>query len=92
MSVLSRANPASPKGRQVAGPLAWLGVVAIVLFVPGCVAPPPAAFVGHDPADPSAPVPSVRYQSVTGGYVRQRPVEPAPWREQNDRVAPQPKP
>jgi hypothetical protein len=28
---------------------------------------------------------------VLGGYVSQRPVEPAPWRERNERVAPQPR-
>ena len=92
MFVLSRANPASLRRRQVARPFAWLGVIAIVLFVSGCVPARHTPSAGPDPADPSVPVPPLRYQSTTGGYLRQRPVEPAPWREQNDRVAPQPKP
>jgi len=33
-------------------------------------------------------VPAATYRPVLGGYVSQRPVDPAPWREQNDRVAP----
>jgi hypothetical protein len=46
---------------------------------------------GPDPADPGARVPAVRYRSTVGPYERLRPVEPAPWREQNERVAPRPK-
>lgn len=94
MSVQSRANPASLWGRETAKPFPmWVAVVAtLALTLSGCVGVPPAPLAGPDPADPSAQTPPVRYQSTTGGYVRQRPVEPAPWREQNDRVAPQPKP
>jgi hypothetical protein len=44
-----------------------------------------------DPADPQAPAPRVDYRSTIGTYKRQRPVEPGPWREQNERVTPQPK-
>jgi hypothetical protein len=46
---------------------------------------------GAHPADPTVPVPAVRYRSTIGSYSSQRPVEPAPWGEQNQRVAPQPK-
>lgn len=42
-------------------------------------------------ADPWAPVPHVRYRSTIEPYKRQRPVEPGPWREQNQRVTPQPR-
>lgn len=64
--------------------------IALALLAAACkpVSYPVAA---ADPADPSAPVPSTRYQSTLGAYVSQRPVEPLPWREQNERVAPQPK-
>jgi hypothetical protein len=97
MSVQSRANPASHLGKQVArSHRAWPGVVVLacllVLGVAACVPTPPAPVVGADPADPAALVSPVRYQSTTTGYVRQRPVEPATWREQNQRVAPQAKP
>ena len=57
------------------------------LTVGGCVAAPPAPHLAA--ADPGAPVPPVRYSSVTAPYTRQRPVEPLPWRERNERVAPQ---
>lgn len=65
-------------------------VIAIALLLAACK-PVSAPYAGADPADPSVAVPPARYQSTLGGYLRQRPVEPAPWREQNERVAPQPK-
>jgi hypothetical protein len=45
----------------------------------------------HNPANPWAPAPHVGYRSTIGPYKSRRPVEPAPWTEQNQRVAPQPK-
>jgi hypothetical protein len=64
--------------------------IALALLVVACkpVSMPVAVAVA-DPADPSAPVPTARYQSTLGTYVSQRPVEPSSWREQNERVAPQ---
>ena len=44
-----------------------------------------------NPADPRAPAPRVGYRSTIAPYKSRRPVEPAPWREQNRRIAPQPK-
>ena len=44
---------------------------------------------GPHPADPQARVPAANYRAVTGGYTSQRPVEPLPWRERNERVTPQ---
>lgn len=44
---------------------------------------------GADPADPHAPAPRSRYAPVTAGTVDYRPVEPKPWLQQNERVAPQ---
>jgi hypothetical protein len=41
------------------------------------------------PADPSARVPAVGYQSVTAGVTAMRPAEPKNWRELNRRVGPQ---
>jgi hypothetical protein len=46
---------------------------------------------GPDPADPGAGAPRVGYRSTIGSYKSQRPVEPGPWAEQNEPVAPQPK-
>ena len=57
------------------------------LMAGGCTVVPPASVLAA--ADPDSPVPAVRYSSVTAPYTRQRPVEPLPWRERNERVAPQ---
>ena len=69
---------------------ARFGLIAAALaalMAGGCAAAPPAAILAA--ADPSTPVPAARYSSVTAPYTRQRPVEPLPWRERNERVAPQ---
>lgn len=54
----------------------------------GCSAGLSAIAPRPDPADPNARVSAVGYRSGLGAYRSQRPVEPRPWREQNDRVAP----
>lgn len=58
------------------------------MLLAGCAARPAAPSLAAA-ADPNARVPTARYSSVTAPYTRQRPVEPLPWRERNDRVAPQ---
>jgi hypothetical protein len=72
----------------------WIGTIAIAcaLVPSACSHAPPSASVGPDPADPRAAVPPAAYRSTTAGYVRQRPVEPRPWTEQNQRVAPAERP
>jgi hypothetical protein len=66
--------------------------ILIALFaafvLAGCSATPAPILAQTDPADALAPVRPVAYRPVTAGYQSQRPVEPRPWREQNDRVAP----
>ena len=57
----------------------------------GCASVPPRPSIGADPADAAARVPAVRYRSTIGPYTSQRPVDPEPWVEQNDRVAPEPR-
>ena len=64
-----------------------IGAALAALMAGGCTAAPPAPVLA--PADPSTPVPAARYSSVTAPYTRQRPVEPLPWRERNQRIAPQ---
>jgi hypothetical protein len=69
---------------------ARFGLIAAALaalIVSGCAAAPPPSVLAA--ADPGSPVPAARYSSVTAPYTRQRPVEPLPWRERNERVAPQ---
>lgn len=64
--------------------------VSGTLILGSCTAPvPPLA--GPDPSDPAVPVAAVGYRSTMSDYRGQRPVEPAPWIEQNQRVAPQDK-
>ena len=64
-----------------------LGAVLLCLLTSACFSTPERPVAGPDPSDPNARTPAT-YRPVLGGYVSQRPVEPAPWREQNDRVAP----
>ena len=64
---------------------------ALAFFTNGCSGAPPAPLAAGDPSDPAARAPPVGYRSTIGSYKSQRPVEPAPWGEQNERVAPGPK-
>jgi hypothetical protein len=64
---------------------------ALALSLAGCTDAPTAPVAGADPSDPGARAPPVGYRSTIAPYKSQRPVEPAPWGEQNQRVAPQPK-
>jgi len=73
--------------RRLSRPL-WL--VALAALLPGCTGAPSAPTVGPDPSNPSARTRPVGYRSTTAPYVTRRPVEPGPWTEQNERVAPPP--
>ena len=66
-------------------------LAASALLLAGCADAPRTPAAGPDPADPGARVPRVDYRSTVGTYRSQRPVDPAPWVEQNERVAPAPK-
>ncbi len=61
------------------------------LLMQGCAATPPRPLAGDEASDPAARVPAVGYRPVLGSYSSQRPVEPLPWVERNQRVTPQPK-
>jgi hypothetical protein len=63
----------------------------LALLLAGCAEPPRSPTAGPNPADPGARAPAVDYRPTTGSYKSRRPVDPAPWGEQNERVAPQPK-
>ena len=96
MSAQSWASSAVFFGRQPTALLqGWRGKAALLFvlaaLIAGCADVPPRPLIGADPADPAARVPPVRYRSTIGPYTSQRPVEPAPWGEQNERVAPEPK-
>ncbi len=68
----------------------WLPAVlaTAALLTQGCAPTPPRPFDGGRASDPDVRVPPTAYRSVLGNYSSQRPIEPTPWRERNDRVAP----
>jgi hypothetical protein len=71
---------------------AKVSVLLTLLFALGaCTAAPRLHAFAGDPADPAARVPATKYRSTLGPYTSLRPVDPLPWREQNERVAPQPR-
>lgn len=65
-----------------------VGVGLFGLLAASCAALPESPTAGADPSDPSVRTSSATYRPVLSGYASQRPVAPAPWREQNDRAAP----
>jgi hypothetical protein len=95
MSVCIRTIPVAGNPAQVKRPFRWIRIVAVLaLATPacGCAPVPTSPFAGASPADPVAPIKRTGYRSTIEPYARQRPVEPAPWREQNERVVPQSQP
>jgi len=56
----------------------------------GCM-PATTHIAAADPADPAARVAPVGYRSTIAPYTSLRPATPAPWRERNENVTPQPK-
>ncbi len=68
-----------------------VAVPALALLLAGCTDVPRSPLAGPDPSDPAARAPRVDYRSTIGPYKSQRPVDPAPWTEQNERVTPAPK-
>ena len=67
---------------------AAIGAAALTLG--GCL--PTTVPMAADPADPGARVAGVGYRSTIAPYSSLRPSVPSAWRDQNDRVAPTPKP
>jgi hypothetical protein len=68
------------------------GVIAMVSgLLTACADAPRAPVAGADPADPGARSPRVDFRPAVGSYKSRRPVDPAPWGTQNERVAPAPK-
>lgn len=85
---------AARKLRRAASVHAALRVVGVALaaaLVAACTADPQIPAVGPDPSDPRTRVPATSYRSTVAPYESLRPVEPAPWIQQNQQVAPQPK-
>jgi hypothetical protein len=92
MSAHLRADPAAGHPARATRPYRWGCkpplIVLALLVLAGCTRAPSTPVAGADPSDPAARVPPAGYRSTVAPYQRQRPVDPAPWRDQNDRVAP----
>ena len=65
-------------------------VLAFAVAAAGCT-PATTQLAGADPAAPTARAAGIDYRSTIAPYNSLRPSTPAPWRERNERVAPQPK-
>ncbi|MBB4372411.1 hypothetical protein GGD63_005219 [Bradyrhizobium sp. cir1] len=90
MSTLSGAKSAAASavgGRHFR--FNWLLAFA-ALALSGCM-PATTQVASADPADPAAKVARVGYRSTIAPYTSLRPATPAPWRDRNDAVTPQPK-
>ncbi|TYL93344.1 hypothetical protein FXB40_21125 [Bradyrhizobium rifense] len=68
----------------------WPLLAAAALALSGCM-PATTSVAGADPTDPAAKPARVDYRSTVAPYTSLRPAAPAPWRERNDAVTPQPK-
>ena len=63
-------------------------VVALPLLLGGCAATSTDVTTYDDSADPAYGVKPVSYTTPVTGYVHRIPVNPRPWRGQNDAQAP----
>jgi hypothetical protein len=91
----ARARAVAVACRTALPTFRWIGLAAVAALasvIAACTPPPPVPLAGPDPADPRTRVPAVAYRSPVGPYVSRRPVEPSSWQDQNDRIAPAPKP
>ena len=77
-------------GRQIIPRLSLIWPLVLASLLQACTGAPRSPTVGPDPSQPSARTRAVGYRSTTAPYVTRRPVDPAPWREQNERVGPPP--
>ncbi|MFK3968822.1 hypothetical protein ACI2KT_35300 [Ensifer adhaerens] len=65
-------------------------VAALPLIASGCAATlPPDVIASGDLAASPAEVRPLRYMSPVSGYTHRAPVDPKPWRNQNDAQAPE---
>lgn len=94
MSSQFGARPAaagSARGRHcIFFPALAVTVVAVSILTAGCT-PATTPMGDADPADPAARTARAGYRSTIAPYTALRPATPAPWREQNDSVAPAPR-
>jgi len=84
-----RSHPAERAKDRTFGITAY-AIGVLVGFLAGCAPLPPAA--SSEASNPHAAVSAVPYKSVIGSYTSRRPVDPTPWRDQNEGMDPTPKP
>ncbi|MCS3727484.1 hypothetical protein [Bradyrhizobium betae] len=65
-------------------------LASAALALSGCM-PATTYVAAANPADPAAKTARTSYRSTIAPYTGLRPAAPAPWRDRNDAVAPQPK-
>ena len=63
-------------------------VVALPLMASGCASTLPQVISSTGNPDTVSDVTLVRYQGTIGSYTARMPVDPKPWRNQNDAQAP----
>ncbi|WP_038972082.1 hypothetical protein [Bradyrhizobium genomosp. III] len=88
LSVATSAAASTARGRHFR--FHWPLLAALALALSGCM-PATTQVAGADPADPSAKVAPVGYGSTIAADTSLRPAAPAPWRDRNEAVTPQPK-
>jgi ABC-type amino acid transport substrate-binding protein len=92
MFALFRAMPAAVGSARETHVTFSLRTLAAAAGLLASCAPATVPIAAADPADPAAKVARVGYRSTTAPYTSLRPSTPAPWRERNGNVTPQPKP
>ncbi|WP_253958396.1 hypothetical protein [Rhizobium sp. WYJ-E13] len=65
-----------------------LFVVGLPLVVGGCASTLPPDVVGSSPAVEQPSPRPIAYRSPMSGYIARQPVDPRPWRRQNDLQSP----
>jgi hypothetical protein len=88
LSGASFAAASAVRGRHLQ--FHWLVLTALALALSGCM-PVTTPIASADPADPSVKVAPVVYRSTVAPYTSLRPATPAPWRDRNGAVTPQPR-
>ncbi|WP_128923816.1 hypothetical protein [Bradyrhizobium guangxiense] len=90
MLALSQAKSAASAVDRRYFRFSWLLPAFAALVLSGCM-PATTQVASTDPADPGAKVAAVGYRSTIAPYTSLRPATPAPWRNRNEAVTPQPK-
>jgi hypothetical protein len=64
-------------------------MIGAAALLTGCSSPSDFIDTSGGPADVRSRVPAQRYVPVTAGTIDYKPVEPQPWKERNEKVAPE---